>query len=198
MVDTKETILKKSSKIRRPGKRHGTSNRALSQYEKFRALESYSRSLQREDANSIQYFQEIIKQIRHSYLLNNWLYVTTYILAVSSIGFGLYLLIANQAIQNSQTIGVLILAAGTITIITLSRRDPAKNIRILINNLAKLNITYLGYIRQIQQADIVFIDMVMGSTKFGPKEAENALKQVQDIVDQALDGINQILEEMDY
>ena len=176
------------------------SNESILQYEKVRAIETYSKALKEESAKSQQQFQEVLKKIHSSYEISIQLYQRMFWVAVFLLLVGLIVGILQLFVNTTKDATWLIflcLAGGTILIIFSRNRDSFYKVRYLVNNLAKLNVVFAGYFHQMQQVDMYLINLFLSIDDLSIVDVEDSLKRVQDIIDRALEGVTEITEEID-
>ena len=86
--------------------------------------------------------------------------------------------------------------AGIILLLIMVNRDPVRRVNHFVNNLARLNIGFTGYVRQIQQVDATFRGMYLSTNEFTIDQMEQTLERIQDSMDNALENVSQIMDEM--
>jgi len=107
---------------------------------------------------------------------------------------GLYLILFHITSINSKEdlllVASICIISGVIALLYLQSRNPAKNVRYLVNNLMKLNVIFSGYIRQIYQVDAVFEDLLERNNEIDPNVAEQMLNHLQDAMAEAMSAIS--------
>ncbi len=63
-----------------------------------------------------------------------------------------------------------------------AKKDPLANIRDSVTNLVKVNVVFLGYVRQINQIDATFKQMFLAAAGFGIDQMKLTVAQIQDSV----------------
>ncbi len=64
-----------------------------------------------------------------------------------------------------------------------------------VNNLVKVNVVFLGFVRQINQIDATFKQMFLSISGFGPDQMEQTVSQIQQSVEQTLEKVKAYLVE---
>ena len=72
-----------------------------------------------------------------------------------------------------------------------------KNSQKLTADVIKMQIIYLGFIRQINQIDIMYQQTLLAHHELPPEQLEAAISKIQEIIERALDDINVVVEELD-
>lgn len=167
---------------------------AFLQFEKLRATEAYFQSLQGANERSLQYFRETIYHTSFAFLSSIILYALTYLISLSAIVVGLILLFDETNRREFWAGGCIM--GGIILLIIMINRDPIRNSYHLINNLARLNIVFTGYVRQIHQIDATFRGMYMDIDHFELDQMEAVSLRIQEAMENALEGVNRTLEDL--
>jgi hypothetical protein len=167
----------------------------FSRYEKFRAAEAYFSSLQETNQRSLQYFQDTIQHTFYAFYASIILYVLTYVTTLGALIAGLVLILDPNTNRLLWATGCLIGGGGLLVL--LINRDPIRSSRHFVNNLARLNIVFTGFIRQIHQVDATFRGIFLSTDEYTIDDMELMLARVHESVEDALDNINQVLEDLE-
>jgi len=85
-------------------------------------------------------------------------------------------------------------AVGSLgTLLLLFYKDPLKNIRASVTSLVKVNVVFLGYVRQINQIDATFKQLFLASAGFGIDEMKQTVEQIQDSVRKTMEEVKSYL-----
>ena len=194
----------------RPTKRRKTQNRTSNtnnrqstkkhsvdfwQFEKLRSAEAYYQNLQLSNQKSLQYFQDVIKHIYIAFASSILLYGLTYLLALAALIVGLVTILNSES--ENQVWAAVSIFVGIVILLFLIRKDPLRNTFDLINNLARFNVIFTGYMRQIHQVDATFREMFLSADEITLEDLETVLSRIQLTIDNALDSMNQIIEDFD-
>jgi len=95
------------------------------------------------------------------------------------------------------TVVFIFITAGIMWFISRQTHNLSRSRRIYVNNLAKLNIIFTSYFRQIHQMDSVFEGLVKTSTGITIQDAEQLLTNLQDVMTEALSAVTQTSNESD-
>lgn len=162
-----------------------------------RVTDTYSQRLQDTDAKVTEFIQQAIAETTRAHKISvDSLYVG-YLAAIFILTAGLALAILSINDPKSFTIAILLVVIGGIWTISLQSRNLSKTNRSLVNNLAKLNIIFAGYIRQIHQVDTVFEELAGSSEGITVQTAEQLLNNLQDAVVEAMTAVSTISSELD-
>jgi hypothetical protein len=165
------------------------------QFEKMRSAEAYYQNLQVANQKSTQQFQEIINRSYLAFNISMVLHGITYILAIVALGAGLINLLSQKS--GNQPWAAASIFVGIMILIILIRRDPLRNTHVLINNLARFSVVFAGYMRQLHQVDTTFHEIFLSKKEYSIDDMEEMLGRIQLIVENALDSMNQIVEDFE-
>jgi ABC-type multidrug transport system fused ATPase/permease subunit len=149
------------------------------------------------NAKSSEYIQKATREIAFSYRLSIVFSIIGYVAALGVLVGGLFL--AKNNINSSELfiVGLIFMAAVIMWFISLQTKNLFKNTRHYVNNLAKLNIIFASYLRQIHQMDIVFQGLVKNEDGIAIQEAEQLLTNLQEVMTEALSAVTQTSSELD-
>jgi hypothetical protein len=91
-------------------------------------------------------------------------------------------------------IGGAITIIGLIIILVILYRSPINNIRHSTSNMAKISIILMGFVRQINQVDMAYKQVLFTSSQVDPKETRKTIQSIQEIVEQSVDEVSRSLE----
>lgn len=158
---------------------------------------AYTQRLNVIDTKVTEFIQQAINETTRAYRLSVDSLFIGYLAAFFILVFGLALAIFYTNSSQLFTIAILFIAIGLIWVISIRNRNITKNNKSLVNNLAKLNIIFAGYIRQLHQVDTVFEAIVGSGREISPEMAEQLLNSLQDTMAEALSSITAITNESD-
>ncbi|MGQ0601341.1 MAG: hypothetical protein ACT4QE_06545 [Anaerolineales bacterium] len=132
---------------------------ASRQPEQEEILQNYSRLIQKADDQVMTGFRGIMAQAQSALSTTRQVYWVKIAISAIVIVVALYLVIDGLGVFRTPDFAKI--GIGTITgcvgvVLLLIYRDPLKNVRETVTRLAKVNIVMLGYIRQLNQIDVVF------------------------------------------
>lgn len=167
------------------------------QQSRRRATDNYSQKLQDTDAKVTEFIEQAISETTRAHKISvDSLYVG-YLAAIFILTAGLTLALLNINDLKLFTIAILFVVIGGIWIISLQNRNLSKNNRSLVNNLAKLNIIFAGYIRQIHQVDTVFEEIAGSTEGITVQTAEQLLDNLQEAMAEAMSSVSSISMELE-
>jgi hypothetical protein len=158
---------------------------------KKRSQAKYTKRLTEIDNRVSDFIQQVTRETTRAYRTTVSLHKASYIMPLLFLLTGLYLILFDSD-NNVELLSVasVCIISGLIALIYLQSRNPAKNVRYLVNNLMKLNVLFSGYIRQIYQVDAVFEDMIERNNEIDPEVAEQMLNHLQDAMAEAMSAIS--------
>jgi len=167
------------------------------QQSRRRTIDSYTQRLQETDAKVIEFIQQAISETTRAYRFTVDSYVANHVLAFFVLIAGLALIFVVGPKSEFFLLALMLAASGAIWVITLQYHSPVKNSNHMVTRLAKLNIIFAGYIRQIRQVDSVFEEFLDNDEDLDPQMAEQLLNNLQDAVSEAMNMVSLASNEMD-
>jgi Flp pilus assembly protein TadB len=158
---------------------------------------TYIQRLDDIDKKVTEFIEQAINETTRAYRLSVDSLFIGYLAAFFILVFGLALAIFYTNSSQLFTIAILFIAIGLIWVISLRNRNITKNNKSLVNNLAKLNIIFAGYIRQLHQVDMVFEAIVGSGKEISSEKAEQLLNSLQDTMAEAMNSVTSITNESD-
>jgi hypothetical protein len=155
---------------------------------------SYKTKLQATDEKVSGFIQQAISETARAYRLTVNSYIFSHIAAFLVLVAGLALIFISNGAGNLFPVAAALILGSILWIITLQNRNPVKNSRYMVNHLAKLNVIFAGYIRQIHQVDAVFEEIIGNGRDFTHQEAEQLLSNLQDAMSDAMSAISGLTE----
>lgn len=76
---------------------------------------------------------------------------------------------------------------GLVTLLASFYRNPLENVRSSIAELLKVNVVFLGYVRQINQIDATFKHQFLGNSQFGVERMKATVQQIQTAMKDSLE-----------
>jgi len=151
--------------------------------------DSYTQRLEGMDAKVTGFIQQSIEETTRAYRYSVTSYVVSHIVALSILIAGAVMLFSGNMLDNTAAISLGLIAIGSLWIISLQNRNPVKNSRHMVNHLAKLNVIFAGYIRQIHQVDAVFEEFVASGKELTVPVVQQLLSNLQDAMTEAMNAI---------
>ncbi len=163
-----------------------------------RTTDAYTQRLHDTDAKVTEFIQQAIAETTRAYRLSVNSFIISYIAAFLILLVGIIQIFIFYFDENkSMVIPSIFIAGSIIWMMSLQNRNLAKNNRSLVNNLAKLNIIFAAYTRQIHQVDAVFEEIVGSSEGITVPIAEQLLSNLQDAMAEAMNSITSISMELE-
>jgi len=160
-------------------------------------MKTYTQLLSEADNKIMGQFEDLMKKARFAFMISMGMHATIFL-----VGVGLIIASIMGARQaGSDWLKVLIGVGGTGgslgTLLWLIYRDPIKNISTSVTNLVKVNIVFLGYMRQINQIDATFKQLFLNKKGFNTAQMEITVKQIQNSVEQTLKKVKVYMPDQD-
>lgn len=164
--------------------------------ERTKAIANYADILKQADLQSVTQVENFTEQIQKIYKGT----LAVYIVTLSAVGIVFIISIIflfTQTSDNFQKIvGTIGLPVCLIILLLLVYRTPLKSARQIVGEIIRMQVIYLGYLRQVNQIDIGFKQSFLSVEKLSPKQMQETFAQTQQIIDKAMDDINLLLEDL--
>lgn len=186
-----------------PGRRTGSSHPSKDDFaywsaltERSKYIDTYTDVLKEADQRSISQVANFAKRIENFYQGILAGYIVAIIAIVSIFVISSILVLVESASDFQRTLGTFGLPTSLILLLILIYRTPLKSARQIVGEIIKMQVIYLGYLRQVNQIDIGFKQTLTTIEKMTPDQFQETFNQTQNIIDHALDDINILLEEL--
>lgn len=159
-------------------------------------LDRYTKMLSRADHQAMLQFGHLMRHAKIAFRISMTMHSLFFLMGVALFVAGLV-----AAFRGMVTAENLFAVLGTtavgalMTWSTLFYKDPIKHIGRSVDRLVKVNVVFLGYIRQINQIDATFKQMFLDPTRFGLQQMERTVGSIESAVAQTLQIVDQYLDE---
>lgn len=164
--------------------------------ERSKFVSTYTDLLKDADQRSINQVENFTKRIGNIYEGTLFGFGVAIIAVGIIFVISLVLVLSDSATTFQRNFGVAGLPLSLIFLLILIYRTPLKAARQVVGEVLKMQVIYLGYLRQINQIDIGFKQTFISTEKITPKKFQDTLNQTQQIIDNAIEDINLLLEEL--
>ena len=96
----------------------------------------------------------------------------------------------------SQVIGIGGTLVSLAILVVILTRNPLKLIRTTVADMVKMNVIFMGYVRQVDQIDMTF-KVLFEKNGADLASMEKTVSQLRQAVDQTIDNVSRALEEFD-
>lgn len=154
------------------------------------AIEQYTEILDDADEKIMGQYNLLMRQTHLAFRVRLAMHVLIF-------GVGLLLLLSvlpSLWLESAVGIPLLRSALGIFGVVTgLFYHNPVASINNAVTSLVKVNVAFLGYMRQINQVDATFKHLFLDTSAFGLAEMEKTVAQIHQVVDQSLEKIDTYL-----
>lgn len=164
------------------------------QMQRLLSWSSYNDFLEDTDSKLLAQYQKTIRQLQVAFWMNVIMSGVIFVLSIASIIYGIIFM--QESDPSDIVIGGSIAAIGLIIILIILYRSPFNNIRHSTSNMAKISIILMGFVRQINQVDMAYKQVLFTSSQVDPKETHKTIQSIQEIVEQSVDEVSRSLENM--
>ncbi len=163
------------------------------QRQREEALKAYSDILKSADDQIMTQFEGLIKQARLAFSMTMWMHGVIFGLGVIVLSISLYVSMAQGFATFERFVGIGTAAGSLTMLLALFYRGPLKNIGESVSNLLKVNVVFIGYMRQINQIDASFKQLFLSAGGFGTVDMKQTVDQIQDSVKETMEGVKAYL-----
>ncbi len=163
------------------------------QAQRTKALDKYTELLGTADAQVMGQFNRLMVQAQRGFLMSMSMHGVIFGIGVVVLAVSLYVALSQgfQTFERYVGVGGAIGSLGTLLL--LFYKDPLKNIRASVTSLVKVNVVFLGYVRQINQIDATFKQLFLASAGFGIDQMKQTVEQIQDSVRKTMEEVKAYL-----
>jgi hypothetical protein len=158
-------------------------------FEKLRAradtMKQHLEALEKTEQGIRDLFDSSLNEARSGYKLGTGMDLTVF-----GLGTGLVILSAALVLEGKETLAGLTGAGGALALLyNLFMADPRRRVQVAVEHLMALKVIFLGYLRQLHQADKAYVRRFLDDSPLGPDE----VKQYSGLVAETMrDAILQI------
>lgn len=187
---------------KKPSKKAPRSSRARldpnTWLERAQAMLVYSNSLKDADDKVLKLFDTVSEQTKKYFEFDSRLYTLSFYLlsAILIISFGLALF-APSGNTFYQIFSLVGLVSSIIALIYLLARNPLKYARRMLENIVRVNVVFLSFVRRLQQSDLALRLVFTQNQSDDFKKVYAQIQEFQNLVDQTSEEINQVLQDLD-
>lgn len=163
--------------------------------QKRQVIDQYTEILNDADEKIMAQFDLLMRQARWAFWISMAMHCLVFLIGISI--FAITLGGMQNGSENDPTAfmrGFIGVAGGTAGVILgLFYKSPVNNIGESVTRLVKVNVAFLGYMRQINQIDATFKQLFLDMSSFSLTEMKETVKQIRVVVDQSLLNIQNYL-----
>jgi|GEM_PF-1086121 len=159
------------------------------QAQRTKALDTYTKLLGDADTQIMAQFNGLMAEARAGFKMSMFMHGIIFGIGVVALGVSLYVALSQGFEMFERYVGIGAAAGSLGTLLLLFYKDPLKNIRESVTNLVKVNVIFLGYVRQINQIDATFKQLFLASTGFSADQMNRTVEQIQASVKQTMDEV---------
>lgn len=149
-------------------------------------LKTYTDLLNDADEKIMGQFESLMQQARAAFWVSMGMHILVFLVGLLLMGVAVILGMRDPD-------GIAGLVTGTAgfasTLLALFYKNPVYNIRNAVTTLMKVNVVFLGYMRQINQIDATFKQFFLSATGFDLSQMQTTVEQIQLTVENALEKV---------
>jgi hypothetical protein len=163
------------------------------QAQRTKALETYTELLGNADKQVMGQFNQLMGQAQRGFLMSMWMHGVIFGIGVVVLAVSLYVALSQGFETFERYVGIGAAVGSLGTLLLLFYKDPLKNIRDSVTSLVKVNVVFLGYVRQINQIDATFKQLFLASAGFDIAQMKQTVEQIQDSVRKTMEEVKAYL-----
>jgi HEAT repeat protein len=163
------------------------------QAQRTKALDTYTKLLGDADQQVMKQFNRLMEQAQRGFLLSLSMHAIIFGIGVVVLVVSLYVALSQGFETFERYVGVGTAVGSLGTLLLLFYKDPLKNIQGSVTGLVKVNVVFLGYVRQINQIDATFKQLFLASAGFGVDQMKQTVEQIQDSVRKTMEEVKSYL-----
>jgi HEAT repeat protein len=154
-----------------------------------RAVKTYTKVLGEADQQIMEQFGNLIKRAQLGFKVSMWMHGIIFGIGVVLLLVSLYMAVQEGLETLTRFIGVGGAVGSLGTLLLLFYKDPIQNIGHSVVDLVKVNVVFLGYVRQINQIDATFKQIFLSSPKFSTDQMKDTVTEIENAVKQTLENV---------
>jgi hypothetical protein len=158
-----------------------------------KAVDTYSAILAETDSRIMEQFNLLMNEARTAFQTNLWMHRIIFGIDALLLIASLIVALASGLDTLQGWIGVGGSVGSLATLLLLFYRNPVRNIDQAVAQLVKVDVIFLGYIRQINQIDATFKQLFLSTMSFGIEQMERTVEEIRETVDKTMLGIKENL-----
>ena len=163
------------------------------QAQRTQALETYTELLASADERVVEQFNQLMVQAQRGFLMSMWMHGVIFGVGVVVLAVSLYVALSEGFDTFERYVGIGGAIGSLGTLLLLFYKDPLKNIRHSVTSLVKVNVVFMGYVRQINQIDATFKQLFLASTGFGIDQMQQTVEQIRESVRKTMEEVKNYL-----
>ena len=151
-----------------------------------KAIKNYRKLLTQADEKALRQIEAYTTQIKHSQNLNSTIYLIIVSALLVLVFVSFFFIVNDYSTKIQVQFGIGGIISGAIILLLIIYRNPLKNSQKLTADVIKMQIIYLGFIRQINQIDIMYQQTLLAHHELPPEQLEAAISKIQEIIELSL------------
>ncbi|MCW4020279.1 MAG: HEAT repeat domain-containing protein [Candidatus Bathyarchaeota archaeon] len=165
--------------------------RAL-QTQRASAMTRYATLLDRADKQIGGQFDNMMVRAQEAFSTSMWMHKIVFAIGVIMLAAGLYLTLSEGLETFESYIGIGMAGGSLGTLLLVFYKNPLANVDRSVNKLAKIDVIFSGYVRQIRQIDATFEQMFLSSPRFGVEQMKETVTEIKNAVEKTMGEIGKL------
>lgn len=162
------------------------------------AIEQYTDILNDADDKIMGQYNSLMGQARSAFWISMLMHTGVFLLGIGLFAGSILYYFGTSATSPEGVLSVpeALLGAGgglVATYLGLFYKNPVDNIGSSVTSLVKVNVAFLGFMRQINQVDATFKQLFLDTSGFSLDQMKETVDQVRTVVDESLEKIQTYL-----
>lgn len=156
-------------------------------------VNKYTELLGKADERIMEQFENLMGRARIAFKMTMWMHGIIFGLGVITLAVSLGIAFWDGFETYVSYVGTVGAVGSLAVLLALFYRNPLENIGTSVTNLVKVNVVFLGYIRQINQIDATFKQLFLTPSGFTTKEMKETVDEIEEAVTKTLQKVQEYL-----
>jgi HEAT repeat protein len=159
------------------------------QAQRTQVVETYTKLLGDADDKIMALFDNLMQRAQFAFTMTMWMHGVIFGLGVLILLLSLWIAVQGSMTGLERLIGVGGATGSLATLLLLFYRSPLHQINQSVTNLTKVNVIFLGYMRQINQIDATFKQLFLASGAFNIPQMKETVAEIEVSVRKTLEKV---------
>ena len=164
------------------------------QKQRAEAVETYTTLLGSADEKIMEQFESLMYRARVAFTMSMWMHGLVFGVGIVTLVVSLGVALRDGFETYASYVGTVGAVGSVGLLLAMFYRDPLQNIGQSVTNLIKVNVVFLGYVRQINQIDATFKQLFLATDGFSLEQMVQTVSEIEKSVDKTLAKVEMYLE----
>lgn len=165
------------------------------QKQRTKAVETYTDLLGSADEKIMEQFESLMSRARIAFKMSMWMHGIVFGVGIITLMVSLGVALWDGFETYASYVGTVGAGGSVVLLLAMFYRDPLRNISQSVTNLIKVNVVFLGYVRQVNQIDATFKQLFLATDGFGIDQMTQTVSEIEKTVEKTLAKVDLYLED---